>query len=130
MTKDNSDSSSNRHLPSQEQLIERWTQCLRVLANLSPHEREEHFNMSEYLATTACGTVGCAAGHCSMDPWFHEQGLIPYENSDGSWYLPHNVNLDDFFGRRGSRDIFHNYKHRPIEHVMEEIREHIEWLKA
>lgn len=111
------------------QLVERWENCLRVLENMSEHDRTQHWNMSLYMKTTACGTIGCAAGHCSMDPWFQEQGLKPEKSWDGYWYLPDNIDLDTFFGYRGSRDIFHNYTKRSVEDVIEEVRIHIEWLK-
>lgn len=56
-------------------LIERWEQTLRVLENLSEHERRHHFDMGTWASKTKCGTVACIAGHCAMDPWFNGQGL-------------------------------------------------------
>lgn len=115
--------------PTNDQLIERWENCKRVLENLSPHDRELHWDMSLYLRDTACGTVGCAAGHCSMDPWFQSQGLIPTLHKDDGWYLDGDIDLDKFFGRQGSRNIFHDYSRRSVETVIEEVTKHIQWLK-
>lgn len=59
---------------SPEERVERWVNVERVLNDLSPHEREKHFNMRCWGYENECGTVGCAAGLCSLDPWFQEHG--------------------------------------------------------
>jgi len=51
--------------------LERWEQALCVLDGLTPHERENHFNMGTWGRRTECGTNACLAGHCSLNPWFH-----------------------------------------------------------
>lgn len=109
--------------------VERWENVLRVLKNLSPHQRRKHFDMNNFLEETACGTVGCAAGHCAMDPWFRRRGLKAELESDGYWYLPDGVDLHDYFGE-GSRTIFHNYEPRPVGVVMKEVRAHLKDLRA
>jgi len=56
--------------------IERWTQALRVLRELTPHERREHFDMKYWGKKTECGTAACLGGWCALDPWFRRRGLI------------------------------------------------------
>lgn len=56
-------------------IIERWENVLRVLTSMTRHEREHHFAMTIWGTKTSCGTVGCAAGHCSLDPWFRKRGF-------------------------------------------------------
>ena len=58
-----------------ERLIERWENGLRVLKAMDPHEREKHFNMALWGKKTDCGTLACAAGHMSLDPWFRRRGF-------------------------------------------------------
>ena len=55
--------------------VERWSHAVDVIAGLSEHERTYHFNMAVWGDITDCGTIGCAAGFCGMDPEFKEQGL-------------------------------------------------------
>lgn len=59
-----------------EQIIERWENVIRVLRNLTPHQRKYHFDMTTFGRKTDCGTVACAAGHCSLDPWFRRRGFL------------------------------------------------------
>jgi hypothetical protein len=56
-------------------IIERYEQVKRVLEGLDEHARKHHWDMSIWGTKTDCGTVACAAGHCSLDPWFQERGF-------------------------------------------------------
>lgn len=58
-----------------EQIIERWENVLRVLTSMTRHERNRHFEMIDWGRKTSCGTIACAAGHCSLDPWFRRRGF-------------------------------------------------------
>src|SRR6202020_70353 len=60
---------------TREKVIERWENCLRVLQNLTPHQRKRHWNMARFGYKNECGTVACAAGHCGLDTWFRRRGL-------------------------------------------------------
>jgi len=60
---------------SLDQERERWKNALRVLEAMDEHARISHFYMGDWINFNECGTVGCIAGHCSLDPWFHEQGF-------------------------------------------------------
>lgn len=113
--------------PGKRVLITRWTHVIRVLKGLSPHEKENHFNMGTFAYKTECGTVACAAGHCGLDPWFRARGLKTVfqrghssGDSVGSW--------ENFFGETGTR-IFMCVSPRSVDDVISEIREHIKWLK-
>lgn len=58
--------------------VESWEQALRVLQQMTPHERKNHFDMRSWGHRTDCGTVACLAGHCYLDPWFQKnRGLNP-----------------------------------------------------
>lgn len=112
-------------------MIERWEQCLRVLRDLTPHQRKKHFDMGGFIQDTACGTVGCAAGHCAMDAWFRRRGFAAKPGPhDKQWYLPADVYIADFFGEEGSREIFHDLTQRPVGQVIREVSKHIKYLKA
>jgi hypothetical protein len=107
-----------------KQKIERWENVLRVLKGLSPHERQKHWSMSDWVVKTECGTVACAAGHCGLDPWFRRRGFrmgVRYDD----WTCP-----EDFFGYEGSTRIFYNYKKRPVSQVIKEVKAHIKLLKT
>lgn len=102
---------------NQDQKIERWENVLRVLNKMTPHQRKKHFNMSEWASKTDCGTIGCAAGLCSFDPWFVRRGfkskfkfckddIDPKESfwdHDFTEMYP-----EDFFGYYGYETIFIN----------------------
>lgn len=61
--------------PTVKQQIQRLEQALRVMNEMTPHERRKHFDMNTWGEITSCGTVGCLAGHCGMDPWFRRRGF-------------------------------------------------------
>jgi hypothetical protein len=128
--------------------IERWTNVLRVLTKMTRHAREKHFDMSNWAEKTDCGTVGCAAGHCAMDPWFRRRGFKgefrPYQYTDlpGFYWRFTGIEPEEFFGSDGHHRIFVNTElcnpededesrgasaHRA---VVAEVREYIKELKA
>ncbi len=115
---------------SKEEQILRWKNVLRVLNNLSPHEREKHWWMGNWGRKTDCGTVACAAGHCGLDPWFRERGFKMDFDDEG-----HQEQLDEdvcvkFFGYRGTWDIFMDTDTRTVEAVIAEVQQHIEFLET
>lgn len=100
--------------------IERWEQARRVLENLTPHEREKHWDMRKWCSLTDCGTAACAAGHCGLDPWFRERGF--QLNFFRNRIRPYQISRTrGFFGVRGSRFIFWNLTPRSVEQVIKEI---------
>lgn len=125
---------------SKKEKIERWENVVRVLQNLTPHQKRNHWNMAEFGAKTDCGTVCCAAGHCEADPWFRRKGfrgkyfkgeLVSTEkylwrDSEYKWF---GQTVYDFFGTRGSEDIFMNTSHRPVSQVIKEVNAYIKELR-
>lgn len=123
---------------SKKTRIERWENVVRVLRSLTPHERRKHWNMHVWGEKTDCGTVACAAGHCSFDPWFRARGLKQNftwfkgdEYSGPQW----ESDFDDesvvlFFGLEGASSIFWNSSQRPVGTVIRECLAYIKELKA
>lgn len=111
--------------PTKEQLIERWENVLRVLQNLTPHQRRKHWDMGTWGEKTECGTVACAAGHCGMDRWFRRRGF-GIELKFGECAIS---DVSSFFGYRGCEYIFYDFTKRPVGQVIKEVKEHIKWLK-
>lgn len=124
--------------------IERWQNAIRVLDAMPQHEREHHWDMSTFGMPTACGTVACAAGHCAMDRWFRLRGLTVrmrkraiYDPNDDNTYhhaiayvgkeFP--AKVINFFGMDGANAIFFSPRQRSVEHVIDEIHNHISVLK-
>lgn len=134
--------------------IERWVNVERVLNDLPPHEREKHFDMRRWGYENDCGTVGCAAGLCSLDDWFRSQGWIgkflPISMCDQGWWepevygnvravltldngTPDGVNMGmyirSFFGPTESEfsvdRIFFNDEPRSVDTVLTEVRQRI-----
>lgn len=114
--------------------LERLDQGLRVLTNLSQHDRTEHWNMEEWAVVTSCGTIGCAGGHMAMDPWFNERGLyLTFTNV----LKPNDCQCEDckkravrgqlsvgpqhFFGMAVA-NVMTNSTKRPVDTVIEELR--------
>lgn len=120
-----------------EQLIERWENCLRVLQNLTPHQRRKHWSMGSFGRKTECGTVACAAGHCGLDPWFRRRGFKMdfYTNSKG-WAVNtlagnddgKDIDIEGFFGKRGCNQILFDSHDRSVGKVIKEVKDHIKWL--
>jgi hypothetical protein len=89
---------------TREEQIERWERVRHVLRNLSKHQIEKHFDMSDWLRKTPCGTIGCAAGQCALDPWFNRRGFRAiWSRSEVPDFT---IEPDDFFGQDGYRLVF------------------------
>lgn len=112
-----------------EQQVQRWEQCLRVLLELTPHERRRHFDMSVWGRKTPCGTVACAAGHCALDPWFNDRGfsILFSERTPMQPTWP-GMRPDVFFGHRGYEQIFIRTWYT-FDQVVSAVRKHIRKLK-
>jgi hypothetical protein len=116
--------------------VERYERAIQVLENLSEHDRTRHWDMSVWLKTTECGTIGCAAGHMSFDPYFRELGLtIMLVETPGM--SQHTVAGEPVYeavhwimGREGAKNIFFWDEPRGVETVIEEMRTHISFLKG
>lgn len=123
------------------QKIERWENVIRVLQSLTPHERKRHFEMAIFGEKTDCGTRACAAGFCSLDPWFRRRGFKFKFTRLGDMV----VDSDDpdeemgdftvnFFGEDGSEAIFFNGNtekaSRPVSQVIKEVKAYIKELKG
>lgn len=103
---------------NQKQRIKRWENVLRVLKGLTKKQRENNFNMGSWLQyDPKCGTVGCAAGHCGLDPYFRSLGFemnITVVNEDPDnleWtenFSPAAYDPKAFFGSYGHNAIFLN----------------------
>lgn len=113
--------------------LDRLDQGLRVLSNLSEHDRTEHWNMEEWATLTPCGTIGCAGGHMAMDPWFNEHGLylvftdmlkpddchcVDCQQRAMRGQL--SIGPQTFFGRLVCDVMTNSYK-RPVETVIAEL---------
>ena len=116
---------------SKKERIARWENVVRVLENLTPHQRRKHWDMSWWGELTRCGTVACAAGHCGLDPWFRRRGLrlnlvkdeYGISQPDDSW------DPEGFFDEYGFRAIFLNTDPRPVSKVIKEVKAHLERLR-
>jgi hypothetical protein len=116
--------------------IARWENALRVLEELTPHERKKHWDMGWFGEKTDCGTVACAAGHCGLDPWFRRRGFkmdfkwnTRYPGA-GNWDLQFEANdVNSFFGDVGSQSVFWKGDRRPVTRVIQEIRMFLKTLK-
>lgn len=115
---------------SREVRIERWENVVRVLENLTPHQRRRHWDMGNWTRRSDCGTIACAAGHCGMDAWFRRRG---FKMGPKDLYNPWSEDLwsspDDFFGLDGSAKIFYNDTRRSVTEVIEEVKAYVESLK-
>lgn len=138
---------------TQAQKIARWENVLRVLQALTPHQRRKHWDMSNWGVKTDCGTVACAAGHCSLDPWFRRRGfkgkLVVVDRWYGSSDEPE-LRFDDgtltgrfmgyviehFFGpseddeNNPNQNIFLNEDRRSVGQVIREVKARIKALKV
>ena len=111
-----------------EIVIERWENAVRVLRALTPHERRKHFNMEFWGEKTDCGTVGCAAGHCGLDPWFRRRGFKLEFDHYGSGDL--STDVEKFFDADGVLAIFYDPTVRSVGTVIKEIQQHIKNIKT
>lgn len=94
------------HSVTHEERVARWENALRVLDNMNEHERKKHFDMSTWGVNTACGTVACLAGHCGLDPWFQERGLVLRLGKRGTICEDFGDMANRLFGTDGMRRIF------------------------
>lgn len=114
------------------QKVERWEQVIRVLRGLTRHQRTKHWDMAEYLDERSCGTVGCAAGYCSLDPWFRKRGVkaeaVKYDGKIDYWTYE-GIDWNLFWGD-GAEDIFQDRTQRSVGQVIREIKAHIKELRS
>lgn len=116
---------------TQKEQIARWENVVRVLRSLTRHQRREHWNMGLIGRRTPCGTVACAAGHCSLDPWFRRRGYIgkfddAEDANDAELLTPDEWK---FFGDYGAQSIFFNIAPRPVGRVIRECLAYIKTLR-
>jgi len=100
-----------------DQKIARWSHAVDVIKGLTKHEIEKHFVMATWGEKTDCGTVGCAAGHCGLDPKFRRQGFKmnfdkrheKYYDEDGvaRFYTYYTVKLSTQVGSFFGHDAYH-----------------------
>lgn len=89
---------------SHAEKVQRWERVRKVLRDMSKHQIKHHFDMGQWIRETECGTVGCAAGLCSIDPWFNRRGFASkLEFGAHSGWTIHPC---DFFGPIGYDDVF------------------------
>ena len=128
-----------------EQLA-RWTNVDRVLSAMPKHDRTKHWSMEFWGVKNECGTIGCAAGQCGLDPWFRRRGfkLVPAPLNEGQdprdlmggfegfndGHQNGTIAVESFFGSAGSASIFLNGDNRPVNQVIKEVRAYIKLLKA
>lgn len=96
---------------SLEEKIERWERVRYILRRMSQHVIDKHFDMSSWLSKTSCGTTGCVAGQCSLDPWFQRRGFgsrFEAHCLNGSTWNWTGLKPEEFFGRKGHREVFTN----------------------
>jgi hypothetical protein len=93
---------------SLEEKIERVDRARLVLKRMSKHAIEKHFDMSIWGNQTPCGTVGCAAGQCGLDPWFNRRGFRMHFNRYGSQLW--STHPSRFFGDFLYESVFVNDK--------------------
>lgn len=120
----------------QQVYVERWEQALRVLESMTEHEREKHFDMSDWGKKTDCGTVACLAGHCSLDPWFIARGFVSQFVQTAHFSTGEQQRIlrftrfqpDDFFGDIGDDRVFMRTG-ASYEETVVGVRKHIQYLK-
>lgn len=132
---------------TKKEQIARWENVLRVLQALTPHQRRKHFDMAAWGYKTDCGTIACAAGHCSLDTWFRRRGFKgKLANPNPQWGGKLELRFDDgsesgqfmggiivkFFGVSEDEDspscIFMNDNARTVGRVIREVSSRIKEL--
>lgn len=104
-----------------EERILRASKLVETLEGLTLHEQRKHFNMSDWLWKSECGTIGCAAGQCGVRPWFRSRGfkidLVQDKYSDTGKLIKDSFSTDfpalqtqEFFGDDIDDNIFTNDK--------------------
>jgi hypothetical protein len=126
------------HELNDKEELERWENVLRVLRALTPHERKKHFQMDYWGKKTDCGTIGCAAGFCGLDPWFRRRGFkmnfykVGEDEKEQYPGVTHfgevNMGVAEFFGHDGAQ-IFLDAKPRSAGVVIKEVKAYIKQLK-
>lgn len=133
---------------SKKEQLSRWENVLRVLRAMTPHERRKHWNMAIFGEKTECGTVACAVGHCSMDPWFRRRGFAGkfrfatnldgtpdselVFKEDGMWL---SYQVPKFFGPseadvNRSQNIFMDDTPRSVALVIRQVKARIKVLRS
>lgn len=86
--------------------LERTERILKVALKMTKHQIDHHFDMGVFIRVTPCGTIGCMAGQCALDPWFAKRGM-GVDITDGfyTWELFH---PEAFCGPEIYNDIFMN----------------------
>ena len=90
-----------------EEQIERVHRARLVLRRMSKHAIEHHFDMTMWGSKTKCGTVGCAAGQCALDPWFQRRGFGMTFNQ-GGYHRWTGLHPSNFFGEDLYYEVFVN----------------------
>lgn len=120
--------------------VQRWTEAMRVLRALTPHQRRRHLDMSTFAVKTECGTMACAAGFCALDSWFHRRGFQVRFDATGVMLIKSVTGrsfggdftgpTEAFFGARGTTLIFYRTDPRPVGDIVREIQRYIKELKG
>lgn len=121
-----------RAIPTAKDYLERWKEALRVLEEMTPHERLKHLDMSIWGQRTQCGTVACLAGHCSLKPWFRDRGFTSEFLPDAKgvvWLEFNGIRPLQFFGAGGNEVIF-RASWRKYDEVVAVVKTHIAYLEA
>lgn len=111
------------------QLLARMEHALQVMEKMTPHERRRHFDMSDWVQVTECGTVACLAGHCALDPWFRKHGFSINVSED--MITPFSVDPMDYFGEVIHRtiflDVFASYGiiKKKVKSVIKDLKKHL-----
>lgn len=113
-------------------LVESWENALRVLQRMTTHQRLKHFEMNNWARKTSCGTVGCIAGHCVMDPWFQQNRDInvdwrKYPNGESIPVYVSDIGLERVFGRCYSNVFYdmlldHEAAVRRVQLILAELK--------
>ncbi len=77
--------------------IERLQQAVRVMDGLTELDRA-NFTLNAWAIRTSKGLCACIAGHCGLDPWFQERGLITTIEDGGQGIGKVSVFPETFFG--------------------------------
>lgn len=112
--------------------VERWKQGLRVVLGIPLGERRENFSMGNWGYQTACGTVACFAGHCSLDDWFRAQGFTSQFVKDPESGVEQlsftGIGPEQFFGSGGQYGILLDTD-LDYDQLVTAVRDHIAYLQ-
>lgn len=116
-----------------KQKVTRWKHAVRVLEEMGEHEITHHFDMNTWGEQTPCGTVGCAAGQCGLDPKIRKMGFKLNFSTTGRTEF--SVLPGNFFGWDAYHDIFTDDDlidmkgKKAHTKVLKKMREYLEELK-